>query len=541
MSLSLAIARTARALRVPEDLRRLSALARWALAPGDVALPEGAPAGSPELDALLRGDDRHLDLARGATLLAAEDAPNVDAERVLDEVTHLAWSLRQVLRALPDRDPARRLEAANAFFFDALGFAPASTRASKDGKERGLGELLLPHVVARRRGHCVGLSAAYLAIGTRAGLPLFGVSAPGHFFVRWDGDGLRRNIETTARGAAHGDDHYVERFKIAPSLVDRGVYLQSLRRREVLVEVLNNRANFWWDRGDVARATRDLDRIVQVSHNFSRAYVGRGFLALQRGELEAARADLTRAVEIAPEDPRANLLLGEVWLRLGRLDDAERAFTRAIEGDPQSALACTNLGRVHGRRGAWDEALRWHEAALRVDAGCHVAWNNLGVARRGVGDVEGARGAFRAAARVAPDFLPARENLVLLARRDDGFGLAGRVRFDRVCRAYERRLRRAPLEDEVRAAYVRFLLQVDLRPERALDVAREGVRVHRSVKNLETLAAAQRRLGDTGGALTALEAAQALDHERGGLEGERLARLHERVRQGQGGAESAES
>lgn len=539
-SLGDAVAHAARALRAGEDLRRLRTLALRLLTPGDVVLPEGAPApGSPEVERLLGGDDRHLDVARGLTLLACEDAPTVDAERVLDEVAHLAWALRQCLRHVPRHHPARRLEVTNAFFFDALGFGPAaSTRGSRQGKER-LGDLLLPYVLASRRGHCVGLSCAYLAIGTRAGLPLFGVSAPGHFFVRWDGDGLRRNVETTARGAPNADDDYVERFRIAPSLVDRGVYLQSLRRREVLVEVLNNRANFWWDRGDVPRATRDLDRIVQVSHGFSRAYVGRGFLALQRGELAAARAHLQKAVEIAPEDARAHLLLGEVALRLGRLDEAERAFLEAVAHDDHAALACTNLGRVHGRRGAWDEALRWHERALAADRACHVAWNNLGVARRATGDVEGATAAFRAAARARPDFLPARENLLMLSRRDDGLGLAGRLRFRSICRAYERRLRRAPLDDEVRAAYVRFLLEADLRRERALEVAEEGVRAHRSVRNLETHAAALRRAGDLGRAVVALEAAVALDREQGGCEAERLAQALERARAGAAESEAA--
>lgn len=539
-SLGEAVARAVRALRVGDDLRRLRALALRLAALDGVALPEGPPSpGSAEVDRLLRDDDRHLDLARGLTLIACEDAPTVDAERVLDEVAHLAWALRQCLRAVPRNDPARRLEVANAFFFDALGFGPASARGARDGKER-LAELLLPHVLTRRRGHCVGLSCAYLAIGTRAGLPLFGVSAPGHFFVRWDGDGLRRNIETTSRGAAHDDEHYVERFRIAPSLVDRGVYLQSLRRREVLVEVLNNRANFWWDRGDVARATRDLDRIVQVSHGFSRAHVGRGFLALQRGDLAAAREHLARAVEIAPEDARAHLLLGEVALRLGRLDEAERSFREAVANDDHAALACTNLGRVHGRRGAWDEALRWHERALSIDRASPVAWNNLGVARRATGDVEGATEAFRAAARLRPDFLPARENLVLLSRRDDGLGLGGRLRFASICRAYERRLRRDPLDDEVRAAYVRFLLEADPRPDRALEVAAQGVRARRSVRNLETRANALRRTGDVAGAVEALEAALALDREQGGLEAERLRAALERARAGAAHADGGE-
>lgn len=131
-------------------------------------------------------------------------------------------------------------------------------------------------MVRRRRGHCVGLSTVYLALAHRADLPVYGVSAPGHFFVRWEGAGLRANVELTARGARHDDAYYVERFRLGAARVDRGVYLQSLRRREVLVEVLNNRANLYWDRGDEARAARDLDRVVRASHNYARAWVGRG-------------------------------------------------------------------------------------------------------------------------------------------------------------------------------------------------------------------------------------------------------------------------
>ena len=88
---------------------------------------------------------------------------------------------------------------------------------------------------------------------------------------------------------------------------------------------------------------------------------------------------------------------------------------------------------------------------------------------------------------------------------------------------------------------MRFLLQADLRRERALEVANDGARVHRSVRNLETLAAVLRRVGDTSGALTVLEAAIALDKERGGLEAERLTKLHERAREGSNANESTEA
>lgn len=529
------MAHTARALRVGEDLQRLGRLVRRALRDDlDVPLPVGPPGpGSALLGELLHAPDRDLDVGLGATLIAAEDAPeDVDVARVLAEVDDLAATLRARLEGVPRGDAPARVLATNRFFFDELGFAAAPARGARDGCAR-LADLLIPWVLRRRRGHCVGLSTVYLSIGARAGLPLFGVSAPGHFFVRWDGEGHRQNVETTARGLAHPDEYYVQRWKLAAPLVDRGVYLQNLRRRELLVEVLNNRANFWWDRGDEERAARDLDRVVQVSHNFARAYVGRGFMALQRGDLGSAQRELERALDIDPELARAHLLLGEVHLRAGRLTSAEAAFERA-SGDEQNALALTNHGRLCARRGQWDEAIRWHEAALRSDPACHVAWNNLGVARQATGDVRGARAAFRRALGLVPGFLPARENLLLLGRRADGaLPLLSLPRAASIRRNYEQRLRRSPGDDELRGAFVRFLLEAGPDREQALSVAREGVEARRTARNLETLAIALRRAGRKGEALAAMEQAQAADAQAGGLEAPRLTRVRERLERGE--------
>ena len=450
-----ALGGTARALRVGEDLAQLVQLGRRVLrVPEPVPQVRGPCVPAPEVDALLRGDDRGLDVGRAATLLAWEDC-DVDSDRVLVELDELAYALKQRVRAA-GRDAEARLAALNHFVFQELGFtAPPELSTGRDR----LANLLFPYVLRRRRGHCVGLSTVYLALGYRVGLPVFGVSVPGHFLVRWDGEGLRRNVETTARGQHRDDAHYVERFRIAPGLVDRGVYLQSLRRREVLVEVLNNRANYYWDRGDVPRATRDLDRVVQVSHSFPRAYLGRGFMALQRGDLSGARAELERAVAIDPDFPRAHLLLGTLHLRAGQVDQAEAYLQRALrEDDPVYALACTNLGRVHARRGELDEALAMHRRALEADPTCHVAWNNLGVAHRAYGDRRAARAAFRQALAVAPEFMPARENLLFLGREGEArLSLSERSAFRTVRRRYEARLRRTPHDDALRAAYVRFL------------------------------------------------------------------------------------
>jgi tetratricopeptide (TPR) repeat protein len=387
----------------------------------------------------------------------------------------------------------------------------------------------MPHVLRRRRGHCVGLSSIYLALGYRAGLPLFGVSAPRHFFVRWDGEGLRQNVELTARGAPHPDSYYVERYRISEDAINRGVHLQSLQRREMLVEILNNRASYHWDRGDVARASRDLDRVVVASHNFARAYAGRGFIALQRGELKEARDDLGRALEIDPGYARAHLLLGQVHLRGGWLSRAEASFERAIALDSQSALAVTYLGRCFAARGEPDRALACHERAVRSDPKCEAAWNNLGRVHTSLGGRDEARAAFKEALALGPDSLTARANLVLLEKHAGRLSVRGRLAFRGVCKAYESALMQAPQNDQLRARYVHFLLGAEQGLQRALPLALELGRRSPTPHTLATLARVQLALGQRAHALESVERAIELDGARGGTERARLVGLQREI------------
>lgn len=524
------------ALHLGDDLRRLRLHAARVLLPPRVRVPEGPPGPpSPGLEALLRARERRLDVGLGATLIACEDQPELDPELTVDVLQEWAGRARVHLnRTGSPRSGASsalaRLTAFNDFFFDTLGVEAAPTRGASRYDEDRLADLLLPHVVRRRRGHCVGLSTLYLALGYRLGLPLYGVSVPGHFFVRWEGEGLRRNVELTSRGAVHDDAYYVERFRIGQSQVDRGIYLQSLRRREVLVEVLNNRANFYWDRGDEARVLRDLNRVVSLSSNYAQAYVGRGFVNLQRGGLSAAEEDLRRAIAIDEENGRAWLLLGQVLLRRGA-PEAEQALVRATELDPQSALAASYRGLLHQQRGQPALAKTWHENALQLDPRCHMAWIHQGLAALATNERFEARRCFLEAQELQPESLRAREGLVIAQRSPAGkLPWGARQSMKGVFREYERKLKAAPESDSVRAAYLNFLGETGQNVERAEVLAAELISRNGTVCNVELAALALGRLDRIDRALGLVSRALARERDEGGREVARLEALDERLR-----------
>jgi len=92
------------------------------------------------------------------------------------------------------------------------------------------------------------------------------------------------------------------------------------------------------------------------------------------------------------------------------LDDARRAVASRPE-DPAYRVQVGNLLLALDRPG---EAVPTLAAAIDLDPAQPIAHNNLGIALERVGDIEGARAAYRAALRRAPVYRPARENLALL-------------------------------------------------------------------------------------------------------------------------------
>jgi hypothetical protein len=99
-------------------------------------------------------------------------------------------------------------------------------------------------------GTCVTMPVLYIAVGRRLGYPLKLVRAHQHFFARWDDPGGERfNIECTCYGFhACDDNHYLTRPKpIPPALLDKGVYLKSLKPREEMAAFLIERASCWAD------------------------------------------------------------------------------------------------------------------------------------------------------------------------------------------------------------------------------------------------------------------------------------------------------
>ena len=154
--------------------------------------PQGLKATT--LEEVLALPDEEIDLATAIMILYKEWDPSFDVTGSLEEIDRMALELEA--RINPGDNPERIVSLINRYLFEESAY----TGLADPGYMRKLEYSALPCVIENKKGHCLGLSLLYLALAERLGLPIYGVAAPGHTFVRYDNGETRINIETTEKG-----------------------------------------------------------------------------------------------------------------------------------------------------------------------------------------------------------------------------------------------------------------------------------------------------------------------------------------------------
>ncbi len=186
---------------------------------------------------LIAGADAELPLDEAALLIAAHVRPGLDVGAELVRIDRLAAGV-----GAPTLDGLRR------YLFADLGFAGNRTDYYDPDNS------CLDQVVRRRIGIPITLSLLMLEVGRRLGVPLSGVSMPGHFLVR-DKVDPEVFVDPFARGALL-DAHACEaRFRQihGPDAVFDPAFLDPVPRRAIVARILAN-----LDTVAIARADRQM-------------------------------------------------------------------------------------------------------------------------------------------------------------------------------------------------------------------------------------------------------------------------------------------
>ena len=147
--------------------------------------------------------------------MIAQDAyPALEVDHYLGEIERMALRLRAQLPQ--DAGAEDRVVTLNQFLFGELGFR-GNAEDYYDPRNSYLNE-----VIDRRTGIPITLSVLYMEVGRRIGLPLQGVSFPGHFLVRLRLRGGTLVLDPFSGGAPQSEAELRERLQrvIPPQVAD---------------------------------------------------------------------------------------------------------------------------------------------------------------------------------------------------------------------------------------------------------------------------------------------------------------------------------
>jgi len=256
---------------------------------------------------LLSGAEERFDLAEACLMIAEDAYPGLDIERYLGDIERMGVRLRA--RLPESADAEQRVIALNQFLFDDLGYA-ANAGDYYDPRNSYLNEVL-----ERRTGIPITLAVIYMEVGRRIGLPLEGVSFPGHFLVRLKLRGGTLVLDPFSGGEPKSEDELREllrrvvagtgRSRDAANELPLGQFLEPAGRRQIVARVLRNLKGIHRQSQDQQALLEVMNRLIVAAPEAHVELRDRGLLYQQLEAFRAALQDLAAYLEREPEAPDA--------------------------------------------------------------------------------------------------------------------------------------------------------------------------------------------------------------------------------------------
>jgi len=252
----------------------------------------------PDWNALAKLGDDELPLLGTALLIARDEYPDLDPSRYWGQVDTYASALRPQLER--DIDLPARLTAINKYLFEEVGYA------GNDAQYDDPRNSYMNDVVDRKLGIPISLAVIQIEVTRRLGMPLDGISFPGHFLVRLPVDDGILVLDPYNKGRPVSADELRERASphLGGHTPDDQQLLQILApatHRMILMRMLRNLKGLYQERGDWARVARTADRLLKLSPDTAEALRERGLAYRELGYTKGAREDLARYLQLLPE------------------------------------------------------------------------------------------------------------------------------------------------------------------------------------------------------------------------------------------------
>jgi regulator of sirC expression with transglutaminase-like and TPR domain len=237
-------------------------------------------------------------LDRALLAIATLDDPELVEEPVLERLDALADRVRKLL---PQGTQAPMCDQLSAL------------RQVLSGEENFCGERqryfcpdnsFLPRVLERKKGLPITLCALWVEVARRAGIPLYGISFPGHFLA-----GATWKDELFVLDPFHGgrslDTEALEALlqKMAPELPLTDALLAPAGVEQIVWRMLSNLRRVYLGNQDATHALGVVDLMLLLAPDHPGELRTRAALLASIGAFKSALADVERCLELTPDAP----------------------------------------------------------------------------------------------------------------------------------------------------------------------------------------------------------------------------------------------
>lgn len=249
-----------------------------------------------EFEQFLDQPDHDINLAEAALMIARLEYPELDIDTYMGQIHSLAEEIRH---RLPDEPGASDiLRQLNQVLFVEKGFE-GNTDHYYDPRNSFLND-----VIDSKRGIPISLSILYIELGQQLGLPLTGVSFPGHFLVKLEINDGAIVLDPYFGGISLSEDDLEERLQEFYGDQLKGTHFNGLlatsTKRDIIIRVLRNLRNLYMFNEDWEKALHMADFMVKLDSDPADAIRARAHIYDQLECSQPALKDYKRFVQIKP-------------------------------------------------------------------------------------------------------------------------------------------------------------------------------------------------------------------------------------------------
>ena len=263
---------------------------------------------SERLRQIVSGPDEDISLAEAALLIAVHGYPDLNVAAYLSRIEELAYMLR--LRIDEDDSIPERISALNQFLFGELGFA-ANSDDYYDPRNSFLNEVL-----ERRTGIPITLSVIYMELGRKVGLPLQGVSFPGHFLVKCAVPEGAVVLDPYSGGISLGLPDLQKRLReVQGGEVSRAIVaelLVSASNKDIIVRLLRNLKAIYLREHKLDKALPVMNWIIATMPEQTPELRDRGMIYQELECPRAALTDFETYLQLSPGSDDAGDIRGRI-------------------------------------------------------------------------------------------------------------------------------------------------------------------------------------------------------------------------------------